>query len=103
MASFGKHFTVNEKDGLSLPTAVHKGDFYRITVLTDRLVRLEYSVSGNFVDNLTDLVSNRNFPVPLFDCRTPPPNINRQTMKITIRWTRPKRHRLRFVLYRPYR
>lgn len=27
MASFGKHFTVNEKDGLSLPTAVHKGDF----------------------------------------------------------------------------
>ena len=66
MASFGKHFTVNEKDGLSLPTAVHKGDFYRITVLTDRLVRLEYSVSGNFVDNLTDLVSNRNFPVPSY-------------------------------------
>lgn len=66
MASFGKHFTVNEKDGLSLPAAVHKGDFYRITVLTDRLVRLEYSVSGNFVDNLTDLVSNRNFPVPSY-------------------------------------
>ena len=66
MASFGKHFEVNEKEGLSQTQAVHKGDFYRITVLTDRLIRLEYSVTGSFNDKLTDLVQNRNFSVPSY-------------------------------------
>ena len=66
MASFGKHFAVNEKIGLSQVTAVHKGDFYRITVLSERLVRLEYSVTGTFNDKLTDLVQNRNFEVPSY-------------------------------------
>lgn len=35
---------------------------YRISVLTDRLVRLEYQAEGKFVDELTQVVSNRSFP-----------------------------------------
>ena len=62
MASFGKHFAVDEKLGLSQVKSVHKGENYRITVLSERLLRLEYSMSGVFVDNLTDLVQNRAFP-----------------------------------------
>ena len=46
--------------------AVFKGTNYRISVLSDRLIRLEYASDGNFSDNLTTLVTNRNFKVPTF-------------------------------------
>ena len=38
-----------------------KGEKYRITVLTDRLIRLEYSESSEFTDGLTQTVFNRDF------------------------------------------
>ena len=66
MASFGKHFSVNQELGKSQKNAIKTGNFYRITVLTERLVRLEYSKDGKFNDSLTDLVANRNFSVPKF-------------------------------------
>lgn len=66
MASFGKHFVVDEKECISQDAAIIKGTYYRITVLTDRLIRLEYSKGGNFNDRPTDLVKNRNFLVPKY-------------------------------------
>ncbi len=39
-----------------------KGDAYRISLLTDRLIRLEYSKSNIFVDSQTQIVVNRKFP-----------------------------------------
>lgn len=45
---------------------IFKGDKYRITVITERLVRLEYSESGIFNDLPTSLVVNRNFDKPEF-------------------------------------
>ncbi len=38
------------------------GNKYRITVLTSRLIRLEYQRNGLFVDEPTQAVVNRNFP-----------------------------------------
>ena len=38
------------------------GDKYRITFLTEALVRLEYSEDGIFEDRATQVVLNRNFP-----------------------------------------
>nr|WP_297764822.1 glycoside hydrolase family 31 protein [uncultured Butyrivibrio sp.] len=38
------------------------GDNYRITVLTDRLVRFEYSKTGVFEDRKSFMVVNRDFP-----------------------------------------
>ncbi len=66
MASFGKHFKIDTNLGISNPDAVKKGNSYRITVLSERLIRLEYAKDGKFNDNLTDLVLNRKFPVPSF-------------------------------------
>lgn len=43
------------------------GDKYRLTVLTPSLIRLEYSEEGNFVDEQTQVVLNRDFPVFEFD------------------------------------
>ena len=42
------------------------GDKWRITVLTDRMMRLEYSETGYFEDRATRLAFNRNFDIPEF-------------------------------------
>lgn len=46
--------------------AVIQGDKYRITVLTSRMLRLEYNEDGVFEDRATQVVLNRKFPVPSF-------------------------------------
>lgn len=50
-------------------TNVFQGKYYRITVLTERLIRLEYSTNSIFEDHLTELVVNRNFPIPEFQVK----------------------------------
>ena len=65
MANF-EHFKYNEENGLSNQKAVFKGNNYRITVLTERLLRLEYSEVGLFFEGLTENVINRKFPLPDF-------------------------------------
>ncbi|KGM13375.1 glycoside hydrolase family 31 protein [Cellulomonas bogoriensis] len=48
------------------PDAVVGGDRYRITVLTDGLVRLEWSDDGVFEDRASTFAVNRDLPVPEF-------------------------------------
>ncbi|ACT00337.1 glycoside hydrolase family 31 [Paenibacillus sp. JDR-2] len=43
------------------------GEKYRFTVLTSRLIRLEYSDSGKFEDLPTQIVINRDFQAPEFE------------------------------------
>lgn len=38
------------------------GENYRITVLTESLVRMEYDPEGSFTDEATQTVLNRDFP-----------------------------------------
>ncbi len=46
------------------------GNGYRITVITDRLIRLEYQPENKFEDRLTQFVANRDFPeVPVEERR----------------------------------
>lgn len=51
---------------LAPEASIITGDTYRITVLTERLLRLEYSADGVFEDRATQIVLNRNFPTPEF-------------------------------------
>ncbi len=60
------HFQVDYTKAKSKPEAIFQGQTYRITVLTERLVRLEYNKEGIFFDDLTEQVINRDFPVPKF-------------------------------------
>ena len=46
--------------------SVISGKKYRFSVLTDRLIRLEYSEAGSFEDRMTQVAVNREFPVPVF-------------------------------------
>ncbi len=64
MAGLGEHFKVDYSNCKSKQQAIFKGQFYRITVLSDLLVRLEFSENGYFEDRPTELVRNRNFPLP---------------------------------------
>ena len=66
MASFDAYFAPDLSKSVANERAVFQGPNYRITVLTERLVRLEYSVDGHFSDDLTTLVQNRRFSVPQF-------------------------------------
>jgi len=47
--------------------AIIKGDKYRFTVLTSRLIRIEYNEDGYFEDRATQTVVNRVFDVPEFE------------------------------------
>ena len=61
-----EHFKYDASKGISNEKSVFKGRNYRITILTERLIRLEYSEEGLFYDGLTDNVLNRKFSVPEF-------------------------------------
>ena len=43
------------------PEAVVQGEHFRITVLTESLLRLEYSAAGRFEDRATQTVLSRDF------------------------------------------
>ena len=47
---------------ISKSGSVLKGDKYRITILSERLLRLEYSPDGRFLDEKTEFAINRDFP-----------------------------------------
>ncbi len=62
MASLGEHFKINPETLIPDRNTIFKGVNYRISVLSERLVRFEYSTSGTFYDGATELVHNRAFP-----------------------------------------
>ena len=63
------HFKENYQNAKAKPEVTFQGEKYRITLLTERLVRLEYSQTGTFFDDLTEQVINRNFEIPKFTVR----------------------------------
>lgn len=60
------HFYTRDMKPLARPEAIVQGDTYRFTVLTSRLIRLEYAADGRFEDRPTQTVWNRDFPVPSY-------------------------------------
>ena len=50
---------MNYSDAISNKNNIIQGEKYRFTVLTPRLIRMEYSETGEFEDRLTTLVINR--------------------------------------------
>ncbi len=67
MYSLGRQFLFNMNRSKANPASIFKGTNYRITVLTERLIRIEYNRTGLFVDAPTQLVLCRNFNLPKID------------------------------------
>ena len=69
MYPLGKQFEVDYSKAKNDSKAMVVGRKYRITVITERVVRLEYSPNGKFVDIPSQLIQSRNFGLPEFTIR----------------------------------
>ena len=69
MYPLGKQFEVDYSKSKNDPKAYIKGTKYRMTVITERVIRLEYSPTGYFIDLPTQTIKNRNFGLPEFTIR----------------------------------
>ena len=56
-----------ETQPVAAATAIIQGITYRISVLTERLLRLEYNETGHFEDRASQVVWNRAFPKVEFE------------------------------------
>ena len=66
MYPLGKQFEVDYTKAKFDDKAIFTGEKYRISILSERLIRLEYHPTGKFVDEPTQLVKSRNFSLPEF-------------------------------------
>ena len=69
MYDLGEYFIFDSEKALMNPESILKGGKYRITILTDSLIRFEYNESGVFNDMPTEKVLYRNFSKPEFTFR----------------------------------
>ena len=60
MYPLGKQFEVDSSKAKFDSKAVISGSNFRVSVITERVVRLEYSTTGKFNDRPTELIKNRN-------------------------------------------
>ena len=67
MYDLGDNFKNEHPENLkAYSKSIFKGAKYRISILTERLVRLEYDAEGKFYDMETPIVKNRVFQYPQF-------------------------------------
>ena len=69
MYPLGKQFEVDYTKAASDKKAVVQGPNYRISVITERIVRLEFSPNGQFNDKPTQLIKKRSVGIPDFFVR----------------------------------
>lgn len=67
MYNLGEHFKPDLEKAKMNPECILKGQKYRITILSENLVRLEYNEQGIFNDYPTEQVLYRNFQKPQFE------------------------------------
>ena len=69
MYPLGKQFEIDYSKAKSDAKVVVAGKCYRFSVISERIVRLEYSPTGQFNDRPTQLVKKRNMGIPDFAVR----------------------------------
>lgn len=69
MYQLGNHFKIDYEKAKADPKNIIVGEKYRFTILTERLIRLEYSDNGLFEDRPSELVWYRNFSNVKFDVK----------------------------------
>ena len=62
MANLCSYFVTDSKKLVPNNKYIIKGNYFRFTVLTPRLIRMEFNANGQFEDRATSLVVNRTFP-----------------------------------------
>ena len=88
MYDLGPQFYINLDKLKTNQSAVLQGQKFRISILTERLIRLEYSETGKFVDLASALVVNRNFPFPEFLVKEDGGNFYIETKYMTLKYAK---------------
>ena len=60
------HFKIDYQNAASNSELIIEGNHYRFTILSEILIRIEYSATGNFEDRPTEFARCRNFKKPIF-------------------------------------
>ena len=90
MASLSKYFINDDKDLIARKDCTFVGKNYRITILTERLVRLEYNKKGIFEDRATQLVVARNFEKPVFSASETSTTLEIKTKYFSLKYLKEK-------------
>ena len=69
MYNLGEQFKIDYQKIKPNKDSIIQGKYYRFTILSERLIRIEYRENGMFLDAPTQLVINRNFPKPNFSIK----------------------------------
>ena len=75
-----------ENDPVANPKAQVVAGNARFTVLTDRLIRMEWAENGKFEDNATLAIINRNLPVPSFTTSKTGDGVQIKTGAVTLKY-----------------
>lgn len=59
--AISEHFKIDYENAKSNDNLIIKGETYRFTILSEILIRMEYSETGTFEDRPTEFARNRNF------------------------------------------
>ena len=81
MYPLGKHFEIDYSKGKCDKRAILEGKNYRISIISERIVRLEFSPDGKFLDKPTQLIKKRDIGLPDFSVRQ-----DKHVMEITTRY-----------------
>ena len=71
MYDLGEQFKMDYEKAMANPSSIIKdtNSKYRFTLITDSLIRIEYSENGIFLDKPTELVWYRNYEKPNFQIK----------------------------------
>lgn len=90
MYDLGQQFKLNYARAKVNSANVKVGRKYRISILTDRLVRFEYSETGTFTDQPTTLAWNRDFQPVKFSAKEDSAFLEIETKNMKIIYTKDK-------------
>lgn len=90
MYDLGEQFSLDYEKAKVNSESVFQGKNYRITILTERLIRFEYSKNGVFEDRPSELIWYRNFPKPNFTVKEDEYFLEISTSFFTIYYTKGK-------------
>ena len=89
MYSLGDHFNnINLNHLVANDDVTFRGNTYRITLLSPRLVRLEYNQAGQFNDLETSIVKKRDFDLPEFSKKEDEKTLVIQTVYFTLTYAK---------------
>ena len=86
MYPLGKQFEVDYTRASSDEKSIIQGSNFRISIITERIIRLEFSPSGQFIDRPTQLVSRRDLGLANFSVTQDTTYINVSTKYFELKY-----------------